>query len=405
MIISKFKTFDYLLVFILLLYSVSPFFIGDRVGKFIIFLVLVAIFNIKGLRIDREIYKVVLTIFIIGIVQGLIWNLQLSTLFFYIALIVLTPYLGLKIIGLSYLNILSRITLFFGIITLPIWILQNLYSPFDEYLLDLINLVFPFSFDLYPRSLIFYTYEKMTVEFVGITLYRNAGIFHEPGGYAIFLNIAIAINLLTEKKLFSLKNLFLIFLIFFTTFSTAGMISVFVIVLMYYARNQNLKVWQRITFIIIFGFVVTIVFRNSHFLQSKIVSRYETESTKELNQETAGRFFAARKSILVLTRYPITGRGLIEGSRVEQASEEDTGGYGFMAFFAQLGIVVSLLFAYYFYRAFNRISIRYTNTKTFSNIFFLSLVVGLFSQSYISTPIISMIFYIGLLDSFSYKKI
>jgi hypothetical protein len=238
----------------------------------------------------------------------------------------------------------------------------------------------------------------MTVDFFGVTINRNAGLFHEPGGYAVFLNISIAVNLIRENVLFSGKNIFLILIVFLTTFSTAGMIGVFIIVLFYYYNNKRLQNLQRLILLLFFGTIIFFLFSNSQFLESKIQERYRNEATKGLDEETAGRFYAARKSILVLSRYPITGRGLIEGTRAEEGSDESTGGYGFMAFFAQFGIIISVFFLYYFYRAFGRISYFFHKHSNYSTAFFYSLAVGLFSQPFISTPIIGIIFFIGYLE-------
>ncbi|MBP6870607.1 MAG: hypothetical protein KBC43_01250 [Bacteroidales bacterium] len=404
---KKTKFLDYLIIIFLIIYMDVPFFMGDRLGQTIFLGVLLIIYFFRSIQsgIDKEfILILLLTFFIIGI-QGYLWEFKLMTMFSYLGLVVLLPYLALKILGIRFLVLFSKVIYIISVYTFILWAAQNLIPAFDSYLQNLSEEMFEFGFDEWPRSIIFYTvggYNDWSyLEDYGI--YRNSGVFHEPGAFAVFIGLAIAINVITDKKLIERKNVFLM-IVLISTLSTAGIFALFITVLLYY-----LTIRRRIrpAFSIIATILVSVLFYSItlsvNFLGDKVVTSYEEEASRSLDEETSGRFFSARKAVLVLTRYPITGKGITSSVREDMAAEEDTGGYGFMSFFAQIGIIMSILFTIYFIKGVKRLSLYYSGYQYFWQVLFFGIAINLFSQRFIDDSIFMMIFYVGALQKYSPK--
>jgi hypothetical protein len=403
----KYSFLDILIVLFLIIYMDIPFFDLDKTGRliFLISLVVIFLFKVKRYQFDIEIVFVVLITASLIIIQGLMWHFNLFTLFSFIGLIVLTPYLALRIVGIKFLIVFSDILYIIAIYTTILWLAQNLIPSFDTAIQNLSVYVFPFGTDTMPRSMIFYTAAgfKDWAYLPELGLYRNSGVFHEPGAYAVFLCLAIAVNMIKNGLLFSKKNIFLI-LVIITTFSTAGFFSLFIIILLYYLDIKR-KVQPFISFIllllmsIIFYFITTNVF----FLGEKVVNTYQEETSRDLNSETSGRIFSLRKAILVLTENPITGKGIISSVREDMSLKEDTAGYGFMSFFSSIGIILSVLFIIYFAKGTKRISVFFSGSQIFWHILLFSMAINLFSQKFIIDSVFMMILFIGILKRYSFK--
>ncbi len=75
----------------------------------------------------------------------------------------------------------------------------------------------------------------------GLSIIRNSGFAWEPGGFASFIDLAIFINLIrTDFRISNNYTLHILLLTLLTTFSTTG-ISIFLILLVFFVYNQNIK--------------------------------------------------------------------------------------------------------------------------------------------------------------------
>ena len=68
-------------------------------------------------------------------------------------------------------------------------------------------------------------------------------MFHEPGAFAVFIVLAIVINIMIDDRPFSRKNIILLIALV-STFSTAGILSIFLVYGFYFFRikKKNIKV-------------------------------------------------------------------------------------------------------------------------------------------------------------------
>lgn len=86
-----------------------------------------------------------------------------------------------------------------------------------------------------------------SINFRGISIVRNVGIFMEAPGFAVLLTYALWWELLgmdAPKK----KNIFILLITIITTFSAKAYVATFIIILLYlYSRQDNLsRLWKRI---------------------------------------------------------------------------------------------------------------------------------------------------------------
>lgn len=406
--IQKNSFLDYFIVTLLIVVTDNPFFMINKYLKlyFLIFLILVYFFKKGDKKMDKGFFIVVILTVAMILIQGFLWKLEVFTLFSYVGLALLLPYLVFKIVGIRYLEVGANIIFAIAVYTFFLWFAQSFIPPLDAALIKLSKLAFPYTTDKFPRSILIYTVGQPHWHYLPqYGVYRNMGSFHEPGAFATFINIAIVINLMTSGKLFSKKNLYLIFILL-TTFSTAGILSFFMIVFFYYLNTKSSL--NPITKLFV-GFFLASIFMfislQFDFLSTKITSQIDQESTRSLNEKTVGRFYGARKSLLVLQRYPLTGKGLISSTRAEGNEGDEAAKYGFMSFFSRIGIILILLYVIFFIRGIKRISVYFSGSLLYWQILFFSLMVNLFAQKFINDPFIMIILFIGVLNKHDFNTI
>lgn len=135
-------------------------------------------------------------------------------------------------------------------------------------------------------------------------LIRNSGPFWEPGMFAVFINIALAINLLKVRKVMNRDNLILI-IASLTTLSTSSYISTILILALYFLGiKRNLKS--------LFGLVPVAVgvllFLNSDFGYAKIVDNSQDD-------EAYSRFGAMIYHLESIEKHPVIGTGFQSDNR------------------------------------------------------------------------------------------
>ena len=224
-------------------------------------------------------------------------------------------------------------------------------------------------------------------------LIRHNGIFHEPGVFGIFILIGLFFNYLINKRVFN-KYGCIFLLCGFTTFSTACYLSLTVFFMGFqivYKKNQL----YRTPIIIILLILAGSYYFNSNLMHDKIVYEFNIAMSKDMFEKTGGRFYGARKNIYVLQQYPLHGRGFLPSSKPDDTYDIEYTRYGILKNFANIGIVLSIFFMIYLKKGISYVSHRY-NEKILGNIFLLSLLIILFSQSFTFSPIILYFLFMGL---------
>ena len=387
----QFTSLDVGVVALTLLFSVNPFFISYRWVKLLLLLIIFLRFarrNGLTLRIDRKIWIFFMLVTLLALFQGIIWKFSLLSLITLFAFEFLTPYYLFRTYQLHFLTLLERVIFGLTLTVLIIWMCHEIYHPLRQVLVGIINVLHPFSSESLSdfgvkRSLLIYTfmYEDTLMDF---GLYRNSGFAHEPGGFAVFANLGLFISLLRGRPMRSFRNVVYVLAII-STFSTAGIIAMFFLVLIgiYRIRRMDLAMMLAMLTVPLTYYVYT----NTDFLGAKIEQQFEEQTDRNLNESTTGRLYGARKSIHVLSNHPLTGRGLLSISKPTSPNDPEFAAYGWLSDVSRYGILVGLGLVIFFVRGFAFFVRSYSNSNAILGIGIASLLVSLSSQSYLTNPI------------------
>lgn len=385
---------DYLITLMLILLADHPMFVGNRVMQLCFSLFIVVVFFLRRNKLDNKLLITVLLIIIVIALQGLLWDINLLSTVTFVFFAVITPYMIMKIVGIGYLKIASDIIFLISVISLILFGAQLVIPGFTDLLFKIESLYSNY-YDFPRKNCVFiYNIAYNISELIpGITILRNSGMFHEPGAFAVFIELAVVINLFLYKKLFTKVNSVLIIALI-TTFSTAGYLVMIIIIGYYYIifmRNKIAVIFAVLVFIPIIYYVMTMP-----FMASKVSYQVGDQTTENLDAPTSGRILGARKALVVLNRYPFTGRGLTVASRETDLTSDEKAGYGFMKFFSEIGLIFSILFLIFFIRGLKAVSLYYGGSANYWYLLAFTLSINLFSQKFIADMFFIMIFYLGM---------
>lgn len=372
----KGKFQNYFLVFYSIAMDDFPFFDGlIREMWFILFIFLLLKIIVQNIGFDRKIIFGFLLLFTIATIQSLLYQAISPAIIYKPLMILITPYVFYRIIKVDYFKYLFNIIYYLTIFSVFLYILQSSLPFIDSFFKDLVVQLFPYSWDVWPRSLIIHTISNYRVEEFG--LYRYYGIFHEPGATAIYLVLMIILNTFFTGKPFNRKNIFLM-LATLVTFSTTAYVMLFIYVGYWIYKGSMNKL---IKYSILTGFVVLSlnIYFGASFLQEKIEQRTEEEIAviENRNDWGRGRLFSIYKATEVIKTAPIFGRNFISATKIDESSF----GYGIPGIFAKLGILIGVFYVYYFYIGLKKI-IQYYETCNvdFSIVVFIIIHIGLLTQ-------------------------
>lgn len=212
------------------------------------------------------------------------------------------------------------------------------------YVLNQLGIVFPalVEIDTEGESVIVYT----QLHSLNQSMYRNAGMFWEPGAFAGYLILVFVLFANNWQLLFTRyrRYMFVIILALLTTTSTTGYLLLFVW-LMLYLMLQFRRKWLIIPMLLL----VVIpgcyyIYSELDFLNDKLVNEYEMV----LEQEEMDINFSRMGSLIFDTHYikkhPLVGNGLVMSTRFADHfgyyAEEDLDAFsnGFTGNIASLGI-------------------------------------------------------------------
>jgi hypothetical protein len=310
---------------------------------------------------------------------------------------VLTPYFIFKLYSHRFFIMLEKVVFGLTLTAVIIWSIHELYHPVRNILIGAINILHPFSSEsLNPggvkRSLLFYTfmYEDTLMDF---GIYRNSGFAHEPGGFAVFANFGLLINLLRNANIFSKRNAVYVLAIL-STFSTAGIISMFFVVLIAFYKLHRPDLALIASMIILPTSVY--LYATTDFLGAKIEEQIKEQSELTLNESTTGRLFGARKSWNVLTNHPLTGRGLLSISRPASRNDPEYAAYGWLSDVSRYGAVFGFIGFFLFIKGFLRFIGTFTKSNIILALALFSFLISLSSQNYIANPVFFAFTFVAL---------
>lgn len=242
------------------------------------------------------------------------------------------------------------------------------------------------NFNLYQYA---WSYKKHSI-FLGFNLHainrsRNSGIFWEPGGYQIFLNLALLFSMDKKEFVFSKKEIFklLIFIIsILTTKSTTGYI-ILALMFFYFIIKSSKKNNSR-TYLLLFCFIIMpIIFILLFFLlNSTVVQGKFSES----NYSYLERRNHLTNSWNAIKLSPILGFGYLSQRHLllQKMYGLVDNSVGFFSTALKFGVPYVILYIF-------RVIYIYKNNHSFSFNYFVIIVSFIcFSQAIFDYPIFLM---------------
>lgn len=388
---------NYFIAFLIVVCSGLNFF-NQVWAKIFISLFALGLFIYYKKKFNYKILWLVLYVFALMLIQSFFWGGKVFTAITYITFYIFVPYFFLQKLGYNYNKYIVNIIFIYAIISLIFWTLTNISPRFHESLYGLAEKLGTDPVDMNnplagrPEQFILYTYEPRGTG----PLIRNPGPFHEPGAFAVFLIYGLIFNTIISGSLMNKKNI-VMSVALITTFSTAGYLAYFFLIsfsVWVSKLNGRLKI-----FIFTLLIAISVIFyRGSDIMGAKIADQYSSQTSVSLNTPTSGRILGARKAIVVLSKYPLWGRGLQASTKASKDSSEGAE-YGFMDFAARIGIPGILFFFFFLYKSIRQYCFFYCFNKKFAGYAFIALLFVLFAQAHIQSILFFMLFMSSLIDS------
>ncbi|NCP85076.1 MAG: hypothetical protein GW823_09325, partial [Bacteroidetes bacterium] len=188
----------------IILIADNPIVVENRFFNLGVFFFLLLVFIYRKLKLDSQLIYVVFCVTLIIVIQGFQWDISYFTMMTFIVLVVLTPYLAIKIVGINYLRITSKIVYYVSIISLFLYLGQVFIPGVTDFLYAIESNFAKYSSLPERPSIFIYSIAMNTVDEGNISSFlRNPGAFHEPGAFAVFIVLAIVINIMLDDKPFS----------------------------------------------------------------------------------------------------------------------------------------------------------------------------------------------------------
>lgn len=401
------KSFINIIIVIVTIMEYNPFF-GTVINFYkiiFLFVLLIVAQNRNILIIEKKIVLILVSVYLLIILQGFIYGGFSYAAIYFPLITFYVPYLVIKILKKDFFKIYIKTIFYISVFTFPFWFLQSTVPQIDTFLRMAANDIFSYSWSSSPRTILFYT--PAWADFLkndDLGIFRNSGLFHEPGAFGVFLVIALSFNLLINKVFVTKENIVFIFFIF-TTLSTTAYIVFFVITLIYILTkkyNPFIKVGYSITFLIIFlG-----IFESQDFLANKVENQFQ-EQTYAAQFDLgvygghSGRFYATIISIDNFISSPFIGREILSATSLKKTGfmhQDSSYSYGVTGFFATYGVFFGLFYFIYFYAGIKKLSLSDKSPIWISGVFF-AINLSLLTQTFITSMIVVAIFMFGILSN------
>ncbi len=378
---SQISSQDYFFVFSIIAITGLEYFY--RAGYLIIPITLcaIALFLPKKKPIDKGIVTIIIALSILTLVQtALGYNRSIFT-FIMLAISISGYYLISKIIGPSFIDALINVVFIISLISLPFFLL-TFYTPFLNFISEKVSIYFtPLSYNTETPELNEISRNILIYNFMNyyFAYNRNSGPFWEPGMFSVFLNIALFFNIIKTNKLFSVKN-FIFILTILTTFSTAGYIGLFflLIVFLLFISTSKFKLIYILTLLFLSFYIAKL-----DFMQNKIVEQIEVA-----NKSGSSRFGALLVHLRLISDFPLFGVGDGVSNYIANYTDARSTANGITMVFVKYGIPFGLLYYILLLKSSLKIINYYLHQKRayLGYCFFILLLLLAFSQDITVRP-------------------
>ncbi len=372
---SIYNFFDYFLLIAIIALTGSEFFYRDKtIIYLILFPVSLILFYYKVKKIPYKFLFFIGLLFVILFAQSFIYNMSFfipinTVLRFFIYFMIAS------IIGLRFNKVYVNIIYFICSYSIVLFFLTLFSADFYNFLLQITQNITSLNIDVESLSYIDSSNPSQNLVFYVIPLrsiFRNNGPFWEPGMFAVFINIALVINLISNKTLFEKKNIIFI-LASITTLSTTSYLTTFIILFYHFILKTNKK--YSIIFILIIPFIVIPIY-NTDIIKGKF------EYNTEVIDESSSRFGAALVHFIEIRKSPLIGLGANSNKAQEESlGEINVSPNGLTNIIRYYGIPFSFLLYILLYKSSAILlkSVDFTK-KTDALLFFFVMLVVAFSQ-------------------------
>lgn len=271
---------EYFLLFFFILLVANPFLMQNiESGVLIILLFTVflrrSVISVKSSDL-RPFYIVCYFIFF-EFIHRIIFDLDnaktiIRVSFYFISAIIVVK-ITRKVFLIYYINILYLLSLFSIIFYILGFMSPLLYSGLSQFATHLFPLRSDYN-NYFTPTLLLYTFDPAYVAGSG-SLLRNPGYTWEAGGFATYANIAILFRLIVVNpesvlKFFKDRIAFIIIIALLLTFSTAGYLTFFFILTVFFFKKLT---FNNIIYMGIFILTVFMLFSRVEFLGDKIAEQ------------------------------------------------------------------------------------------------------------------------------------
>lgn len=378
-------------IFIYILFSIVILDISNvtSVPSDYILIVFFLIFAVKDLvvhffrftRAQRVIYILFGIWVIINFVSSLLFSTPFKLAVFSFGIVnILLPYYLYSEYKINTLLYLEKIVYFLTIISLPLFLLNTIFPSYFDAVAPLFK---PFTRQLLAESSLSYWSIGLYTNALGSSYLRNCGFMWEPGRFAVILIIFIIINWLLRGIKFDKKTIVYSIAII-TTFSTAGYLALFVLLVLYVLKKMN---WILAIPMLLFFFIIFAIpfYNNTDFLSDKIdeyVNTYEERGVSgnfvdEYNAVKLNRLQIFKYDLMRIIRYPF---GYGRSVRVGIDDVDVTGTNGISGMFVMWGIPLFMYFIYNLFGFLNSMNI-YREKNHVIILMYISVLVMFFSQN------------------------
>lgn len=343
------KYTDYFLLFFLVATTGIPLFYNDIEFVLIGFAISFTVFFKRGLGYNYKLVFIILSFFIIEIMQTLYFNsFELFTFMGTFIRLGFAYYVAV-ILSNNFFDYYFNLIYFFCVVSL-VFFIPSIVSPgIAQFIVDNIAVLFksPFSSasqSIYETSpnIIIYTFEKSL--FVSL---RNSGPFWEPGAFSVFIILALIYRLAYTHKIFTFKIVLLIIVVLTTT-STSGYIALFLLLVFHYFLNKKVKA-SKYAIIMILIYAASLLYIQLEFLGKKA-----EEDILLADETTTSRFGSALVDLKDFYENPIIGYGRganrYGGKEVMLFTVEQHRNNGLTQLLVSYGLVIFIIYFTIYYK-------------------------------------------------------
>lgn len=342
---SIYNFFDYFLLTAIIALTGFEFFYRDNTMIYLLlFPVSFILFYFKNLKISYRFLFFILIFSILHFAHSFIFKMSYflpitSVLRFFIYFMIAS------VIGLRFNKVYINIIYFICFYSIILFLLTLISDDFYNFLLFISRNINSLNIDFESQSYLDSSNPSQNIIVYLIplrTVFRNNGPFWEPGMFAVFINIALAINLISNKTLLEKKNIIFI-IASITTLSTTSFLTTFLIILYHFIFKTSRK--YSIIFLLIIPFVVIPVY-NTDIIKGKF------EYNTEIIDESASRFGAAIIHFNEILKSPLIGYGAHSNTALEKSlGELSVSPNGLTNIIRYYGIPFSILLYILLYKA------------------------------------------------------